>query len=146
MIDHRKRISSLMSVACLTCCVRIRVLLSEKDIYPTQLKPWMLMHWRRKEPEPWFNIKMSSYQYRKPHYGDKTVVRSSYLHNGISYTGKMSSLYWISPQHIRDRYIDYFSSNILVSAPESLSFLFIFLIFNEYTSAFVRTGSNATAL
>ena len=42
-----------------------------------------------------FNIKMSSYQDRKSHCGDKTVVRSSYLHNGISYTGKMSSLYWI---------------------------------------------------
>ena len=38
---------------------------------------------------------MSSYQYRKSHCGDKTVVRSSYLHNGISYIGKMSSLYWI---------------------------------------------------
>ena len=38
---------------------------------------------------------MSSYQYRKSHCGDKTVVRWSYLHNGISYTGKMSSLYWI---------------------------------------------------
>ena len=46
-------------------------------------------------PGPWFNIKMSSYQYRKSHCGDKTVVRSSYLHNGISYTDKMSSLYWI---------------------------------------------------
>ena len=45
---------------------------------------------------PWFNIKMSSYQYRKSHCGDKTFVRrTSYLHNGISYTGKMSSLYWI---------------------------------------------------
>ena len=44
---------------------------------------------------PRFNIKISSYQYRKSHCGDKTVVRSSYLHNGISYTGKMSSLYWI---------------------------------------------------
>ena len=47
-------------------------------------------------PGPWFNIKMSSYQYRKSHYKDKTVVRS-YLHNGISYTGKMASLYWVSP-------------------------------------------------
>ena len=37
---------------------------------------------------------MSSYQYRKSHRWDKTVVRSSYLHNGIFYTGKMSSLYW----------------------------------------------------
>ena len=44
---------------------------------------------------PWFNIKMSSYQYRKSHCGDKTILRPSYLHKGISYTGKMSSLYWI---------------------------------------------------
>ena len=49
-------------------------------------------------PEPWFNIKMSSYRYRKSHCGDKTVVRSSYLHNGISYTGKMTSFYWIRAQ------------------------------------------------
>ena len=41
--------------------------------------------------------KMSSYQYRKSHCGDKIVVRSSHLHNGISYTGKMASLYWFSP-------------------------------------------------
>ena len=41
--------------------------------------------------------KMSSYQYRKSHCGDKMVVRSSYIHNGISYTGKMASLYWFSP-------------------------------------------------
>ena len=47
------------------------------------------------KPGPWFNIKMTSYRYRKSHCGDKTVVRSSYLHNGISYTGKMTSLYWI---------------------------------------------------
>ena len=46
---------------------------------------------------PWFNLKMLYYQYRKSHCGDKTVVRSSYPHNGISYTGKMSSLYWIRP-------------------------------------------------
>ena len=54
--------------------------LTDKNIYPS----W-----------PWFNIKMSSYQYKKSHCGGKTVVRSSYLHNGISYTGKISSLYWI---------------------------------------------------
>ena len=48
-------------------------------------------------PGSWFNIKMSSYEYRTSHCGDKMVLRSSYLHNGISYTGKMSSLYlyWI---------------------------------------------------
>ena len=46
------------------------------------------------------NIKMSSYQYRISHCGDKTVVRSSYLHNGISYTGKITSLYWIRAQYL----------------------------------------------
>ena len=43
---------------------------------------------------PRFNIKMSSYQYSKSHCEDQTVVRSSYLHNGVSYTGKWTSLYW----------------------------------------------------
>ena len=46
----------------------------------------------------WFIIKMLSYQYRKSHCGDETIVISSYLHNGISYTGKMTSLYWIRAQ------------------------------------------------
>ena len=41
---------------------------------------------------------MTSYQYRKSHCGDKTVVISSYLHNGSVYTGKMASLYWIRVQ------------------------------------------------
>ena len=50
------------------------------------------------DPGPWFNIKMSSYQYRKSHCGDKTILRPSYLHKGISYTDKMSSLYWIRAQ------------------------------------------------
>ena len=40
---------------------------------------------------------MTSYQYRKSHCGDKTILRPSYLHNGISYTGKTTSLYWIGP-------------------------------------------------
>ena len=33
-----------------------------------------------------FNIKMQSNRYRKYHYADNTVVRSSSLHNAISYT------------------------------------------------------------
>ena len=49
------------------------------------------------QPGPRFNIKMS-YEYRKSHCGDKKVVRSSYLHNGISYTGKTTSLYWEGAQ------------------------------------------------
>ena len=36
-------------------------------------------------------------QCRGSHCGDQTIVRSSYLHNGISYIGKISSLYWIRP-------------------------------------------------
>ena len=44
---------------------------------------------------PWFNIKIPSYQYRTSHCGGKTILRPSYLHNGMSYTGKMASLYWI---------------------------------------------------
>ena len=42
-----------------------------------------------------FNIKVPSYHYRKSHCGDKTILRPSYLHNGISFTGKMTCLYWI---------------------------------------------------
>ena len=53
------------------------------------------IHQLSMKPGPRFNIKMLSYEYSKSHCGDKTVVRSSYLHNGISYTGKMTSLYWI---------------------------------------------------
>ena len=41
---------------------------------------------------------MTSYQHRKSHCGDKTILRPSYLNNGISYTGKTTSLYWIRAQ------------------------------------------------
>ena len=53
---------------------------------------------RRQRSGPRFNIKMTSYWYRKSHCGDKTILRPSYLHNGISYTGKTTSLYWIGAQ------------------------------------------------
>ena len=43
----------------------------------------------------WFNISMSSYQCRKSHCGDKMILWPSCLHNGISYTDTMASLYWI---------------------------------------------------
>ena len=55
---------------------------------------WKLARFSVKwSPGGWFNIKMPSYQNRKSHCGDKTILRPSYLHNGISYTGKMTSLY-----------------------------------------------------
>ena len=68
--------------------------------------PLLMMTWQPKEPGPRFNIKMTSYWYRKSHCGDKTILRPSYLHNGISYTGKTTSLYWIGAQVIRSHGID----------------------------------------
>ena len=41
------------------------------------------------------------YIYSKSHCGDKTILRPSYLHNGISYTGKMTSLNWIGAQVLK---------------------------------------------
>ena len=45
---------------------------------------------------------MISCQYRKSHCGDKTILRPSYLHNGISYTGNTTSLYWIRAQYLTE--------------------------------------------
>ena len=45
--------------------------------------------------EPWFSMKILSFQYRKSHFGDKAILWPCYLHNGLSYTGKITSLYWI---------------------------------------------------
>ena len=53
-----------------------------------------LLSGTKKKYGPWFSIKMPSCQYSKFHCGDKTILRPSYLHNGISYTGKMTFLYW----------------------------------------------------
>ena len=50
----------------------------------------------------WFHGTWTLNQYKdvmlpvwKTHCGDKGILRLSYLHNGISYTGKTTSLYWI---------------------------------------------------
>ena len=59
---------------------------------------WKISFTLKQGPGGWFNIKMSSHKYRKSHCGDKTILRLSYLHNGFSYTGKMTSLYWIRAQ------------------------------------------------
>ena len=42
---------------------------------------------------------MLSYQYSKSYCEDKTIQRPSYLHNGISYTGKPTSLHWNRAQN-----------------------------------------------
>ena len=68
-------------------------------------------------PGPRFNIKMSSYQYRKSHCGDKTVVRSSYLHNGNSYTGEMTFLYWIRPRPLPKATMNHFANVHIYGKP-----------------------------
>ena len=45
-------------------------------------------------------MRMTSYQYRKSYWEDNTILRPSYLHNGISYIGKTTSLYWIRAQKV----------------------------------------------
>ena len=59
-----------------------------------------VLNWLEKTSGPRFNIKMTSFQYRKSHCGDKMILRPSYLHNGITCTGKTTSLYWIGAQNI----------------------------------------------
>ena len=76
-----------------------------------------------KEPGPRFNIKMPHYQYRKSHCGDKTILRPSHLHNGICYTGKTASLYWIGAQGIRCRNIDLGSAPIVSNASWDIFFV-----------------------
>ena len=49
-------------------------------------------------PGPHLNIKTVFSRYRNFHYEYKMVVRLSYIYNGNSYTGKMTSLYWASTQ------------------------------------------------
>ena len=53
---------------------------------------------------PWCDIKLTSYQCRKFHCGDKTILRPSYLHNELSYTGKMTPLYWIGALVLKPQY------------------------------------------
>ena len=52
---------------------------------------------------------MSSYQYRKAHCGDKAILRPSYLYNGISYTGKTTSLYWIRARALDNTILEHYN-------------------------------------
>ena len=71
-----------------------KTLHSWRDISLTET----VLSYIQKRTRALIQYKMTSYQYRKSHCGDKTILRPSYLHNGISYTGKMTSLYWIGAQ------------------------------------------------
>ena len=85
--------SSCSNLSCFSCSYRC-LCLQAATWGPINDNKWKdaIYIWRA---WPQFNIKMSSYRYRKSHCGDKTVVRLFYLHIGISYTGKATCLYWI---------------------------------------------------
>ena len=83
------------------------------------------------KPEPWFNIKMLSYQYRKSHCRDKTILRPSYLHNGISYTGKTASLYWIGAQVLSREWGCKWSS----AGRRCSNYIWVINNFNDYLGA-----------
>ena len=100
LLVHDKPLGAPTFVKLLNCdciCVLKNTVVESVQRICSSIK-WHWSHGQLMTAGSWFNMKMSSYQYRKSHCGDKTVVRSSYLHNGISYTGKMSSLYWIGAQ------------------------------------------------
>ena len=76
----------------------------------------------------WSNIMMWSSQCRKSHCGDKMVVNSSDLYNGISYTGKMASLFQISPLYLFKLYVHWNSQAITFSVHENHQTYWTFLI------------------
>ena len=75
---------------CVPCCGKMSLRFS------VFIKRQFKMEVERSGPR--FNIKTISYRYRKYHCRDKTILWPSYLHDGISYTGKTTSLYWIAAQ------------------------------------------------
>ena len=60
----------------------------------------------------WFNINMSSLQYRKSHCGNKTILRPSYLQNGISYVAKRWHFYVIPGSCCVSRRFAYLRSKV----------------------------------
>ena len=72
------------------------------------LNSWFVIGWEEwSDPQSWFvkpdpgglfDIKRSSYQYRKFHSWDMTSLWPPHPQTGISYSGKTTSLYWIRAQ------------------------------------------------
>ena len=60
--------------------------------------------WSRSSPRPSWLL---SYQEGKSNCGDKTVVKSSYLHDKNSYTGRTAILYWNSPRFLNKAMMSY---------------------------------------
>ena len=64
-----------------------------------RLKPQHL-GWPATTISTWFLLLpyVNYMEWRESYCGDRMILWSSYLHNGISYTGRMTSLYWIRPK------------------------------------------------
>ena len=69
------------------------------------------------------NINMSSYQYRKSHCGDKTILQPPYFHNGFSYTDKTTYLYWIGAQDANMFSFYLIINNLILPGPTESSYL-----------------------
>ena len=95
---------SLISVHCLhivlanyTICWNQRYIL----LKPVQKKLLSLVHILYHHSsvvlidQAWSDINMASNLYRKSHCGGNAILWPSNVHNGISYTGKTTSWYWI---------------------------------------------------
>ena len=79
----------------------------------------------------------STYQYRKSHCQDKIVIRSSHVHNGISYTSEMATLFWISPLEV--------SHYIYTYVYDELKFRVIYQWFNAGLQYFQCISNGDTA-
>ena len=88
-------------------------------------------------PAVWgqFNTKMP-YQYRNSHCGNKMILRRSYLHNGISYTGN-------TPQLAVCQDIECFSVQSMFLLTYWRRF-YIVLIGPGYNTSWVATGPGGT--
>ena len=87
LLDREAFIQHQFNVYAVACCHN-STLHQSSCVTNTDIQRWLL------GPGGSFSIKKSSYPHRKSHCGDKTILRSSYLHNGISYTGKTMYSYW----------------------------------------------------
>ena len=92
-IDNVRKCHPLDS--CFTIIGSVMIRKCHVFIYESMLLEKESIRWSIETP--WFSIKVSSCQYRISLCGHKRVVKSSNLHNCISYTAKMASSYWTTP-------------------------------------------------
>ena len=78
------------------CCSRANSMRTVKGTWSNWLSPgWHMLHWRCKFLSCCLLLVSINFML--------CYVRSSFLYNGISYAGKMTSLYWIRAQVVNAR-------------------------------------------